>query len=220
MADPTLTPQQIQTRLASLLSTATADRSSLLLSFADDAQQEAASLRKVRDALAQSAGANDPTVQALDRRATGTDQVTAFIRQTLEKTGVPSTPPPLGDWVVAGFVLGTGSRPVAGAKITLSGDPDLAELFGGLTSDKEGKFEIRLPGAELSDIFARAPKVKLAVRSKDGKRQATTAEIVPKSDGIDLHEIRLGKPATKRDDREPDERPADDRTAPAADEKA
>jgi hypothetical protein len=194
MADPTLDPQQIQTRLASLLSTATADRNNLLQSFAGDAQQEAASLRKVRDALAQTAGADDPAVQALDRRAAGTDQVTAFLRQTLDKIGVPATPPPLGDWVVGGFVLDIKGKPVGGATITLTGDSVLAKLFGEVTSDKEGKFEIRLPGAELSDVFARAPKVKLAARSKDGKRQATTAEIVPKSDGVDLLEIRLGKP--------------------------
>jgi len=234
MADQTLTPEQIQARLGSLLSTATAHRNSLLQSFAADAQQEAASVRKLRDAVAQTAGASDPTVQALDRRAAGTDQVTTFTQKTLDAIGPQATPPPLGDWVVAGLVLDAKGKSVAGAKITLTGDADLAKRFGEVTSDKAGKFEVRFPGAEMKDVFARAPKVKLTARSKDGKLQTTTAEIVPKSDGIDLLEIRFGKPADKDDDKrrdddkrgdEKDKRDDDDKRpavkkAPAAGKKA
>ena len=196
MADQTLTPQQIEERLGSLLTTATASRGTLLQSFAGDAQQEAASLRKVREASAQTAGADDPAVQALDRRATGTDQLTTFTQATLDAINPPSSP--VGDWVVAGLVIDAKGKPIAGAKITLTGDADLAKRFGEVTSGKDGKFEVRFPGAEMKDVFARAPKVKLTARSKDGKLQTTTAEIVPRSDGVDLLEIRLGRPATAK----------------------
>jgi hypothetical protein len=196
MADQTLTPQQIEARLGSLLTTAAASRSALLQSFAGDAQQEAAALRKVREALAQTAGAADPAVQALDRRAAGTDQLTTFTQRTLDAIGPQGPPAPVGDWVVAGLVLDAKGKPVTGAKITLTGDADLTKRFSTVTSDKVGKFEVRFPGAEMKDVFARAPKVKLAARSRDGKLEATTAEIVPRSDGIDILEIRLGKPAS------------------------
>jgi hypothetical protein len=204
MADQTFDPQQAAASLSRMLGTAATTRNDLLQGFADDAQQEAVSLRKVRDALATAAGAADPAVQALDRRAAGTDQVTAFTRKTLEKIGVQGTSPPTGDWVVAGQVLDARNKPVAGATVTLTGDPDLAKRFGEVTSGKDGKFDVRFPGAEMKEVFARAPKVKLAVRSKSGKLHATTAEMVPRSDGIDLLEIRLGKPASPDPD---DERP-------------
>jgi hypothetical protein len=199
MADQKLTPQEIESRLASMLSTATATRNDRMQSFADDAQQEAASLRKVRDALAKKAGIDDPAVQALNRRAAGAEQVAAFTRRTLDEIGIQGTqdtPPVLGDWVVAGQILDAKSKGVAGATITLTGDDDLARRFGEVTSGEDGKFEVRFPGAEMKDVFDRAPKVKLTARSKDGKLQTTTVDIVPRSDGIDLLEIRLGKPAT------------------------
>lgn len=196
MADQKLTPQEIESRLASMLSTATATRNDRMQSFADDAQQEAASLRKVRDALAKKAGIDDPAVQALNRRAAGAEQVAAFTRRTLDEIGIQGTPPPvLGDWVVAGQILDARSKGVAGATILLTGDEDLARRFGEVTSGEDGKFEVRFPGAEMKDVFTRAPKVKLTARSKDGKLQTTTVDLVPRGDGIDLLEIRLGKPA-------------------------
>ncbi|HVT16409.1 MAG TPA: carboxypeptidase-like regulatory domain-containing protein [Thermoanaerobaculia bacterium] len=189
MAQDTFNPHDAEAHLGRMLGTAAAARRDMLEDFARDSRQAAESLRRVRDELA-TLDPGDPRVQALDRRAAGAEQVATFTTRTLEEIHKSAK---TGDWVVAGRVLDEEGKPVAKARVTLSGDDRLEKRFGDITTGADGKFEVRFPGAEFAAVFARAPKVKLLARSPGGKLHATTHDIVPVADGINVLDVRLGE---------------------------
>ncbi|MFY9823652.1 MAG: carboxypeptidase-like regulatory domain-containing protein [Thermoanaerobaculia bacterium] len=208
----TFDPNDLEGQLEKFFTAADALRQQSLTQLADEQDEDAAILQDLRPDLARELGDQHPQIAALDRRLASAKRFVEVTRETARSV-TASEVEVIGDWVVAGVVLDTENQPVAGAKVTLTGDPDLAKRFGEATSGKDGKFEVRFPGAEMKDVFTRAPKLRLAVRSSDDKLKTTSAEIVPKGDGIALLEIRLGKPAAQTVKR------SAARKAPAADKK-
>jgi hypothetical protein len=98
------------------------------------------------------------------------------------------------DWSLLGRVLDPEGKPVAGARLEISeGGKKLSEI----PTDDQGEFFAHYSGQKFKDLFARAPQLKLTVKSADGKvLQTFDRPLVPQSDRLEALELRTGQPAT------------------------
>ncbi|MEA2560682.1 MAG: hypothetical protein QOH06_2186 [Acidobacteriota bacterium] len=97
------------------------------------------------------------------------------------------------DWSLLGRVLDPEGKPVAGARLEISeGTKKLSEI----PADDNGEFFAHYSGERFKDLFARAPQLKLTIKSADGKvLQTLERPLVPKGDQLEALELRIGEPS-------------------------
>jgi len=98
------------------------------------------------------------------------------------------------DWSLLGRVLDPEGKPVAGARLEISeGGKKLSEI----PADDQGEFFANYSGQKFKDLFARAPQLKLTIKSADGEvLQTLDRPLVPESDRLEALELRLGEVTT------------------------
>ena len=166
----TITPDELKARMSGPLDSAESTRKQTLQRFADEAEAEERDLSRLRDELAKRAGADDPRVKALGRRAAGSRKVRDFAREGGGGDGGPGKPPGEVNLEVKIVRVGQGPRQVVGRVTDASGSPLPGlnlELFEkgsdkparNATTDKKGEFAFM-------DVSAGALTVKLHVGDK------------------------------------------------------